>query len=894
MAAKAMEAGEATPIMSGPTRQRSLRSQQKHQHGGSIDSSAEESLLRKGSLREAQSDGAVDHRNSRSVAEPPRSPRLTPHQEALIKDLEAAKSRNAWYASELALARKAGYQSSSSASPTFDERVVDQFGDEDRPLIEAFLAMRAELAQMHQTIESHSAMAAKKMAEVEHQRDAAISEAAYARAKLAAHGGSHRSTPQPDASREMDDTHGERSTDISRRLALALAVHSEHKAKIESMTNDLQAERRARELAGETAEAAQKRLTELDRDRNPLEVEGLRAELHQAQSFARAESAQRNEAEANLKMLQVDKDDLTRKHEEVSTRLKEHTGSLGSLQAAVAASSEKASLLERKLEQERESRENLERKLLQLRQEHEERTSELESTSRRLRDAEELAESHAREASTHREALLAGITKSVGAENGDGTTAANDQRVSLLQQAVEKAHHLARSNQEAADTAAEKLRSAEERIAGLEAYQEQSSREGLQLRRQLQAAMKDVQTHQTENRETKAMLENHQRDANALAVQHSALKDLLGERGVNISDARRSPMFEGSPTSRFGTPEQGRLREVEQQLHSSLKAHEESKHAFETREQEAGRVYQEKLEQLENDYQSAVHYVKGTEKMLKRMKDELSKYKTQNARLQTELESKEKEGTRSPNAAPPEWHTERDALQRSIDEMRSQTSSQISLLESQMAGVRAELVNAQSERDMYQSDHDKLTRSAQQSRSDLDQLKSENSMLESRAMDAENKVTMLLDQVGTSVTNYRRQSQQVPHQHGLNGINHNRQKSSSTMASETGQERAESTTSGDEVPYADNRGSLALDSLASELDALRSHWETTNRSYRLSSQFDFERTPTKETPSSGGGGGGGGGELSDSLANWRKRLEEEEKGGGPPEHGRRPLDGGMI
>jgi hypothetical protein len=37
----------------------------------------------------------------------------------------------------------------------------------------------------------------------------------------------------------------------------------------------------------------------------------------------------------------------------------------------------------------------------------------------------------------------------------------------------------------------------------------------------------------------------------------------------------------------------------------------------------------------------------------------------------------------------------------------------------------------------------------------------------------------------------------------------------------------------------------------------------------MSNQFDFERTPTKETSGSG--------ELSDSLATLRKRLEEAEE-----------------
>jgi Galactose oxidase, central domain len=870
--AKAMEAGEAAPLISGPSRQRSLRSQRGQ---GSIDSSEEGLLGRTGSSRIHSSDGTADVRSLRSIGDEPKSPRLTPHQEALIKELEAAKSRNAWYASELALARKAGYHSTASSSPTFDERAVSQFGDEDRPLIEAFLSMRTELAKMQQTVEHQAAAAAKQVAEVEHQRDAAVSEAAYARAKLAAHSGSASGTPQPDSARDTDDG-ADRSTDISRRLALALAAQHEHKSRLEIMTNELQAEKRGREFAEESAEAAQKRLDEIVQGRNPIELEGLRAELHDAQIKAREEAAQRARAEEKLSMSQVDRDEISQQHEETSSRLQEHITSLGALQAAVAASSEKASTLERHLEQEREQKESLERKLVNLRAEHEERTSELESTARRLRETEELAETHAKEAATHREAFVTGLSRATQVESPAPRDAATEQRILVLQQSADRAHSLAKNNQEAADLAAQKLRSAEERIAGLEAYQEQSSREGLQIRRQLQAAIRDAHAAQAENREMKAQLENHQRDANALAIQHGALKDVLSERSLHTSDSRRSPMFENhSPGSRFGTPDQNRLRDLEQQLSASMKAHEETKGTFEAREQEADRQYREKLEQLENDYQSAVHYVKGTEKMLKRMKDELSKYKTQNTRLQAELDSVKGGDRSSPGGgeeAASKLSAERDALQRSLDDMQRQTGFQIAAMETQLSSIRADLAAAQAERDQHRLNHDELSKSMQQTRSELAQLKSENSMLETRAMDAEQKVTMLLDQVGQSVGNYRRQSQiqaHAPHV-GVNG-NHNTNRQSAQSASDIGsiggRDRADSS-SQDEM-FADNRGSLALDSLASELDALKSRWESTSRSYRLSNQFDFEKTPTKDT---------GGAELSENLANWRKRLEDEERG----------------
>ncbi|THC91599.1 hypothetical protein EYZ11_008942 [Aspergillus tanneri] len=861
MSARAMEAGEAAPLMSAPARQRSLRQQRQR---GSMDS-ADESILG----RHASIDGSVEsrgHRNSKTLNDEPRSPRLTAHQEALIKELESVKNRNAWYASELALAKKAGYSPNAPNNSALGDHTADTFADEDRPLIEAFLAMRAELAKMQATVDRQAAIASKRVAEVEHQRDVAVNEAAYSRAKLAAHGGSQRGTPQPDGrSQDPGDTISERGTDISRRLALALASHNEAKSKLEVLTSELEQEKRGRELAEETCEATRRRLAELEMQNNAIEIESLRAQLHQAEASVREESMLRAEAESTLKQLNLDKEELLKKLEESSVHLGDLGTNLGTLREAVAASSDKSALLERQLEEERERRGGLEKKLLQLRSEHEEQMSEFENITRRLRDAEALAESSAKEAETHKIAFLSGLDRASSFDSDTSMRSLADQRVSALEAQVERANSLAKASHTAADDAADKLRRAEERIAGLEAYQEQASREGLQLRRQLQAAMKENQSHAADNRELKAQLENRQREAGALAIQHAALKDLLGERGVSYPDSRRSPRLE-SPGSRFGTPEQGRLRELEQQLSTSIKAHDELKASFETREQEADRAYREKLEQLENDYQSAVHYVKGTEKMLKRMKDELGRYKAQNAKMQSELEVVQTELSKGAAEVPSDWEAERLRLQKTVDDLQQETSSSIAGLEDQINRLRADLSAAESEKNKSQTEfesmREELVEAAEKSRTELEQLKHENSLLEARASDAEQKVTMLLDQVEASVGHYRRQSQ--PGQ-SINGISRTHSNASSnTVGGAGGRSRANSALSQDE-PFPDNRGSMALDSLANELEALRSHWESTNRNYRLSTQSDFDRTPTKDTG------------LSDSLAEWRRRLDEEEE-----------------
>jgi hypothetical protein len=854
--AKAMEAGEAAPLVSsGVARQRSLRSQRAQ---SSIDST-EDGLLGRSSSGRHHNEVGADNRSLRSLhGDEPKSPKLNAHQEALVKELEAIKKTNAWYASELALARKQGYHSGAASSPTFDDRAVSQVSDDDRPLMEAFLMMRTELVKMQDAMEAQASSMAKRIGEVEHQRDAAVTEAAYARAKLAAHGGSQRSTPQPDHGREPDEQ--ERFTDLSRRLALALAAQSEHKARLDTLNNDLVAERRARELAEESMDALQLRYDDLNKNRKPAELEGLRSELHDAQSLARAEAGRRAEVEEELRTLRVDHESLSKTHGDISSRLASHTASMAALEAAVAASTGKAGLFERQIEEERARREAVERKLSQLRADHEDRTTELEATTKRLRDAEELAETHAKEATTHREALMAGLAQLSNPTSAARGDAVAEQKLAALRESAEQASALAKRNQEAADKAAQKLRAAEERIAGLEAYQEQSSREGLQTRRQLQATLRDAQKYQAEIRELRSNLEMHQRDSSALAVQHSALKDLLGERGLNVSDVRRSPAFGGdhSPTSRFGTPEQARLRELDQQLQSSLKAHEETKNQFEARMQEADSTYKEKLEQLENDYQSAVHYVKGTEKMLKKMNQELTKYKSQNAQLQTELDSVRAASAASGAAADTAaWDNERKLLQTSIEEMKTQTSQQIAQMETNISSLKSNLAAVQAERDEQKTAHEELRESTQRLGKELEQLKSENSMLEKQAQEAESRITVLLDQVSDRVGNYRRQSQLQPLPHGLSGANHNRDESASTLTDVSVQ---------DDTLARDERGSMALDNLASELETLRSQWESTSRNnYRLSA----DRTPTTETH---------GVELSDNLASWRRRLAEEENG----------------
>ncbi|KAI8239565.1 hypothetical protein K4K55_001725 [Colletotrichum sp. SAR 10_96] len=831
----------------GPSEAAKTKSRQGSRSGNSVDSTTEPGL--------------------KAVQPPPQSSGRNSQTVALLKELDTARNRNAWYASELELARKAGYVPNASLSPVLDSRAAETFDDEDKPLIEALLAMRTELANVQASVDKQAILAAKQIAEAEKQRDAAIQEAVYAKAKLVAQvGGSVASTPQLDGERDVDD----RSTEISRKLAYALNYQKDLQAQVEMLKSELEAEKRARQLADDTTNASQKRMSELEsyKTMTSTDLEQLKAELHMVQKEAREQAVQYTEAMAAMQLLKVEREDFEKKYNESVGNSKEQNNTFDSLREAMAASVEMKAHLESKLEEERAQREKLESKLTKLKSEHETRTAELVAATQRLRDAEELAEKHANEARTHQQAILAGFDKVTTRDLGsDGK--ADSEKLKALQEQLSAANALVKKYQQEADSAADKLRTAEERIAGLEVYQEQSSREGVAIRRQLQAALRETQSLQARNSDLKHQLQNQQLETNAMTVQHNTLKDILVERGISPTNMARTRSI-GSP--RVNTPEQARIRDLEDQLSAATTAQEESAQRAVAQQEATEAAYREKLTQLENDYQSAVHYVKGTEKMLKQLKEQLSRYKTENNRLKSELleleERMESSGGNAGGDAPANWESERHVLQEKIESLEEDLQASTEKLENQLLTVRKELEDSKKQREGALKDAEEASRKLAVNRRDLEELQQENNLLERRAQDAEQKVSLLLDQVESSVDSYRRQSRQAPSMTSEetarptngNSIGHQRQDSSDAESSYGGAGGVE------------GRNSTALDNLANELETLRTHWEATNKNYRLSNTFDFEgaTTPTRKDEEVGLG-------LSESLADWRKRLDVDEQ-----------------
>jgi len=776
------------------------------------------------------------------------------------KEMEELTRVNAWYASELALARRAGYTLQSS-NGLLEDRGVDLLQESDRPLLEAMIALRGELLKVQGSVDSQAALAVQKIAEVECQRDVAIGEAVYAKAKLAAMGGS--TTVTPSTAGDKGDAWSidmERFQDMNHKLAAALAAQSELRTKLENVIADVDAERRGRQLADETAAAAQKRVSELDefRNRAASEMESLRSQLLDTERESRDEASKSAEAVAEAQLLRLDKEELSARLKETLDNEADLRKSLEALEITTSTMSERTAVLERQLADDKNAREELERMAARFKSELEEKAVDLELTNRRLREIEEIAEKSAGEAISARAALSAGLKRVAERREINIVGSAADERVTLLQEQLRASKDLLARSKSQADDAGERLAQAMQRIAGLEFQQSQSSKDAIALRRRMADTLDEVRRLKQENTDIKAKVKGKQLEIDACTTKYQALKTILDERSAvaTIIDKRRSQIVP-SPLSGTGTPDQAnRLRDVETQLEESMRTHREFKNTAEMQAQEVEKHFREKLEQLEADYHSAVHYVRGSDKMLQRMKDELKKYKTRNIELQTELESTRKQATETNNG---DWGDERATLTKEIEELRGKVRESVAALDKQIREFKEQLDTLREERDQYKLQTSQMqiqlldaSEEVSNMRATVDRLENENSLLETRAMDAEQKVSRLLDHMESSVDAYR-QSTRVD-QNGLS-------------------------VDGDLVGgsfYGDPRTSVALDSLATELDALRSHWENTNKTYRMSTAFDFEKTPTSAE----------GGEFSNSLAKWRQRLDqhdERDNGGSEPQ-----------
>ncbi|KAG5514025.1 hypothetical protein PMAC_000647 [Pneumocystis sp. 'macacae'] len=275
----------------------------------------------------------------------------------------------------------------------------------------------------------------------------------------------------------------------------------------------------------------------------------------------------------------------------------------------------------------------------------------------------------------------------------------DNNQIKLLQEQLTSLKSLYSALQSSANKSVKDLVAALEKISQLEALNFTSNKEVQDLRDKIIDLLKELDTLKKDHRNMKTLLNTKDKDLEIAHIKASAISRLLEEypllkeqknsqnnvvtyvtRGTNMTpdildknSSEESDLLlkqvdhrqEVEITHHQNVPSLGNLGKNEALINqentkntvSLHKNHNEisnshispsnlNKENLDPNEQraldaerrlaESVQNYKERLQQLENDYQSAVYYMKGTGDMLKRMKDELSKYKSENSRLKQE------------------------------------------------------------------------------------------------------------------------------------------------------------------------------------------------------------------------------------------------------------------
>jgi len=707
--------------------------------------------------------------------------------------------------------------------------------DEEKPLLESLIKMKTELLNLNKIMEERSKNTSLQIGQIESQRDLAINEATISKARLAA---IISTTNDGNGNNNIDDHINE----LNKKLSITINKYTELNKKVEIITKEYETEKEARLLAEESIEILKSSSTNNGSNSN-AEIDSLRQELSEIQKIAREESIKSLEATTAHKLIQIDKDDLNLKLQTSLIKSDNHESILSSLKLAIESSESKTILLEQQIGQERSARNDIESQLSIIKLQHDEKIKELESLTRKLKDVQELSDKNGKESKLHRLALIDGLNKinnnNNNNDNDNNINNNNEERIKILMNKIESSNLLIKDNQNQANIATEKLRKAEERIAGLETYQEQSTREGITFRKQLQSSLKDNSTLQEEKLKLQQQLDLLKLESNAVNIQHNTLKDILLERGINNSND--FIINNNNNRRRSSDNNINKLKELELQLESSQKIQDELKSRLDEMQEKddiTRKEYEEKLSSLDSDHQAAAKYLRGTEKMLSKMKLELQKAKQQASDYLEEIE----------NIKTGQQPIQKDILSKALKPLEDE----ISTLSSDLKLKQEELLSINNSHENIQKNLINLKTEHDQVKIDSEKLKKENIILDQRAKEAEQKVQLLLDQVENSVDNYRRQTidtdmvnnNNTPsksiksHSRNTSSTSFNDDDNDNDNNNKRGRLLSEKRNSNDKNINNDNgsitpreRNSLALNSLADELDGLR---------YRLSGKFDFE------------------------------------------------------
>lgn len=610
----------------------------------------------------------------------------------LLRELKAreteadnAKRREAALRVVLSRAIKEGFV---VEDDSIDVPSPDMVSDDDqvRQLVKALVQLKHEKSNLQNDVAAQVRQMSDKMYETERLQKSALQEAAYYRAKLQA--------LETNSPVQISRLESERIAELEHQLESTANEYSKNKAELDRLQSEVSRHQEISTSATDREAETLKRAEEAEEEnaalREQLEEIRARADGHEKSLRDHNErfitlTSTHNQREAERDQYKSQLDDLTAKHEDFTRMLEE-------AQLAIVAAGNRSDELENLHGQAKEHISHLEQEIADLRHQLDVKEREVEAANARAADAENM-HNQSREEITSLRSLTTGrlgeLVTSSRSLNEDSSRSLKGHQDQLRALEEEKSSLL------------KLLREAGQRVDATEALvstHRQKQRDVEQSHNQLRSDLRvhrtklmSAQTEMSKYRDAVAAKDAELRDRDLavteLQTRVHLLRKLLGEHGVNITD------------NELDNAEAPSTSELESQLREKARAHENAQreideltrrcHEAEDKVESLGRLvermkdarsssagsvrspspggtqsdthahshdpatraveaerrladvetqYKEKIAALEGDYQTAVRYVKGTEKMLKRMKDELNKQKATNTALLAELD----------------------------------------------------------------------------------------------------------------------------------------------------------------------------------------------------------------------------------------------------------------
>lgn len=512
------------------------------------------------------------------------------------------------------------------------------------------------------------------MSALEASRLAALKEAAWYRAKLAAYEQGNASDGE-----RLDQ---ERSSALESQLAETQREKSSLQRQVAQMQEQLKLETQLRHSTDERLSETSKRALAAEAAQMSVyeQIAELQKRAFEAESGLREHKERAVSLAALLDQERASHEQTRSLKDEVTSSATSHADTLMQLKTALVATGARADEHQRLYTQHRDLAQSHQKMCATLQSQLGQREQEMAAVKQRVVELGTLLAAAEAEAAAHRHASTNALTEAmstrdfVGQRSFGGMAPDSEGKIRSLEDEVASLHEMHASSRQAVDEAVAELIQVRERNMAFEKQHTGLQSELDVSRAQLSIALQEM-ARLKDQAATKAVeLRDAIRASERANIKLQLLQEHMSEQGLpplpDADEGQGSTMAaqvvalqnEADTGARAVQELQSKAADAQVEI-DALKRElagatdratvDEAMRRAEVSERELAETtasYKDRMAQLENDYYAAVSFVKGSEKMLRKMRDSLARTKQDNARLQEEVE-RLKASTAGPTSA---------------------------------------------------------------------------------------------------------------------------------------------------------------------------------------------------------------------------------------------------